>query len=231
MSQQANDSPPTATEEFAVKDCVLIAIATGHRAFSLMELRDRLRTVQVDSIYNHFWGAHLQPRFTEREYNNDFAAWVRHRIHDAKLAEELAVVDPWRFADLEGLRQELLDLVDERLDEAEYLHWARATEPFDFERSQIVVFDTYRRLTRPEELPEAIPHLATGSIFYHFIDARRRSREGLDDFSQWLSSFGDAYRPVCEQLAVLEPYFGPLSELRSQLTAIFAAEPSGGEGR
>ncbi len=213
---------------FQIKDCVLMAIATGRRVSTLKELRDLLRTIHPDSIYNHFWGDLLQPRFTEREYNNDFASWVRHKIHDAELAEELAVLDPSQFGSIEELRRELVDLVDERLDDSESLHWVRATEPFDFIRSQIVVFDAGRRVERPEELGEAVGQMSTGSVFYHFVDARRRTAEGVDDFRQWLAGFGDAYASVVHRLAAVEPYFGTLAELRSRLVAIFRSELAGG---
>lgn len=222
------DSTVEAPGCFHIKDCVLMAIATGQRASTLKELRDHLRTIHPDSIYNHFWGDLLQPRFTEREYNNDFASWVRHRIHDAKLAEVLAVVDPWQFASIDELRRELVDLIEERLDESEFLHWVRAAEPFDFIRSQVVVFDAGRRLERPEELAEAVARISTGSVFYHFIDARRRTADGTDDFRHWLAGFGDVYAPLVHRLAAVEPYFGTLAELRERLAEIFRSELEGG---
>lgn len=89
---------------FLVKDCALIALATGQSASQLEDLRDELATVDVSSIYHHFWGGLLEARFDEREYNNDFAAWARHGLHDAVLAERLAVLDPGRYHDIEELR-------------------------------------------------------------------------------------------------------------------------------
>jgi hypothetical protein len=65
----------------------------------------------------------LLPRFEEREYNNDFAAWIRHGIHDAVLAERLAALAPTSFPDLEALRREIIELIDTRLDEMEHLIW------------------------------------------------------------------------------------------------------------
>lgn len=217
--------PPQAAGDgqraFAVKDCALIAIATGRRAMSLVQLRDSLETVNADSIYFHFWGGLLEPRFEEREFNNDFAAWVRHAVHDSVLAERLAMLDPGQESDLEQLRQELLDVIDARLDESEYLYWVRATRGFEFIRSQIVVFDTGRRLQRPEELPQVIAALSTGSLFYHFIDARRRQPDGADDFRAWLRDYGECYAGVCAALDGVDPYFGSLTELRSELTEVF----------
>src|SRR5687767_14391939 len=40
-------------EPFVVKDCTLVAIATGRRAQNLRELRDQLQIVHPGSIYYH----------------------------------------------------------------------------------------------------------------------------------------------------------------------------------
>ncbi len=216
-----NLSPPEGVDPFALKDCALIALATGKQAMTLKELRDNLLNINPDSIYHHFWGGLLEPRFEEREYNNDFASWARRGLHDDKLAERLAMVDPSFYSDLEDLRQELLDIIEERLDESEYLPWMLATEPFEFIRAQIVVFDTDMRVERPEQLGELMPRLSTSSIFYHFIDARRRLSDRSDDFRFWLASFHGLYQELSTQLASIDPYFETLTELRQQLTVIF----------
>lgn len=228
MSPDVIETPSTSDGQFAVKDCALIAIATGKRAYSLKELRDTLLTINADSIYYHFWGGLIQPRFEEREFNNDFASWARHGLHDGTLAERLAVVDPTEFGDLEALRQELVELVEERLDERELLRWLPATQSFEFIRSQIVVFDTHLRVANPEALAERLPHLSTTSIFYHFIDARQRFPEGIDDFRFWLTAFGNEFDGLALRLAELDPYFTSMTELRRNLIAIFQ-DQFGGE--
>jgi hypothetical protein len=170
------------TEDFAVKDCALIALATGTRAQTLRGLHDNLLDCHPGSIYYHFWGGLLYSRFEQREYNNDFAAWATHALHDKILAERLGVLDPTAFGDIEDLRRELIDILEQRLDEREYPVWAHPDQQFEFLRSQIVVFDTGKRLVRPEELTALLPQFSAGSIFYHFIDARRRLSAGDDDF-------------------------------------------------
>lgn len=206
---------------FAVKDCALIAIATGRQDYTLPELRNDLRMVSADSIYYHFWGGLLQPRFEEREFNNDFAGWARHHLHDYRLAEQLAMIDPTEHGDLEDLRREMLDLIEEHLDSEVGVSWLRASRPFEFIRSQIVVFDTNRRLREPAELAKVISRLSPSSIFYHFIDARRRSKDNLDDFRVWLGNFDGHFEDLRHELANVDPYFGNLSELREQLNQIF----------
>jgi hypothetical protein len=208
-------------DPFAVKDCALIAIATGERANDLRELRDRLETTRPGCIYYHFWGGLLRPSFDDPEYQNDFAVWANHGIHDRFLAERLSLVDPTDFDDLEDLRRELIEIIEERLDENELVSWTATHQQFQFVRSQIVVFDTGIRVSKPEELKELLPQLTVGSVFYHFVDARRRTADKKDDFSEWLMGFGDTYDVLLEQIASLDPYFKSLTELRTQLGDIF----------
>jgi len=208
---------------FAIKDCALIAIATGSRAITLKELRDILINIDADSIYYHFWGGLLQPRFEEREYNNDFAAWAWYDLHDATLAERLAVIDPTECETLEDLRQELIEIIEERLDEKEYLPWLYASSPFEFIRSQIVVFDTRKRASTPEELAALLTTVSASSIFYHFIDARRRLAHHGDDLSFWLAGFQDRYQDLQNSLTAIDPYFSSLAQLKNQLVNLFTS--------
>ena len=213
---------------FLINDCALISIATGEKAMTLAELRNHLALVSLDSVYHHFWGGLLVPRFEEREYNNDFAGWVRHSLQDPVLAERLAAIDPSARSRLEELRQELLDLIEERLDENETAGWTRGNRQFEFLRSQLVVFDTNRRLEKPEDLAEQVPLLSTSSIFYHFIDARRRLDQGCDDFSHWLAGLGDEHRGLYKQIAAIDPYFSSLSQLRTELATLCKTYFAGG---
>ena len=215
-------SKRTDSHVFAVKDCALITIATGKKAVGLRELREIISETHLDCIYHHFWGGMLGPRFEEREFSNDFAAWARHGLHDKILSERLAMLDPTRHAGLEELRGELLDLIETRLDESEALHWVIASRPFEFLRSQIVIFDTGRRLSRPEELARLLPDLSVSSLFYHFVDARRRLRAGTNDFSRWLASFGGPCERLGRELDEIEPYFCSLTDLRRQIAGTLA---------
>lgn len=225
QSKKADRAAPGA---FLVRDCALIALATGKKARLLQTFRQIVAEIDAASIYHHFWGGLLQPRFEEREYNNDFASWVQRGLHDAVLAEQLASINPLAFSELEALRREILDLIDARLDEVDHLAWLPATQQFEFICAQIVVFDANRQLTAPEELVEVVPRLSTSSIFYHFVDARRRTADGRDDFSDWLMAFDGRYEPLRQRLAGVDPYFGNLSELREELSEVFSEHLKGG---
>ncbi len=212
-SRQAGDDALT----FQVKDCALAALATGERAQNLKELRDRLGTVDAACIYYHFWGTLLRPVFDDPRYNNDFAIWVFDALHNQPLAERLGVLDPVDFQDIEGLRQELLDIVDEELDRSEVLPWTSHNSQFRFMRSQIVVFDTGHALTDPSLLADAVSNMSAGSIFYHFVDARRRTPEAVDDFRAWLTGLPSDHGPAAKRLAKVDPFFRSLVELRAEI--------------
>jgi hypothetical protein len=215
-------TPEVKTRPFFVKDCALVALATGQKAQNLKELRDNLQRVESSSLYYHFWGGLLNAGFEEREYGNDFAEWVRHSLHDAVLAERLGVIDPSDFANLELMRQRLIDIIEERLDETEALTWVPVDRQFQFIRSQIVVFDTDRSAQTPEQLADIIPKLPASSVFYHFIDARQRLSGSQDDFRAWLSAWGDRYGDLQRKLAAIDPYFTSLYELRNEVARTFA---------
>jgi len=214
---------------FAIMDCALIAIATGIRAQNLRELRDRLMTIPPGSIYYHFWGGLMMPRLEEPEFNNDFAAWTRHALHDHVLAERLAMIDPTAFPDMEELRQELIEVIERRLEEVEMVPWAKVDHQFYFKRSKIVIFNT-KKIADPLMLPPIMPTLSRGSIFYHFIDARRRAPIGVDDFSAWLMGFDDQYATLREAIGAIDLYFTTLAEIRQRLSSL-CTEHLGGAGQ
>ncbi len=214
-------STNTTIEPFVVKDCALLTIATGKRARNLKEMTDHLLTIHRGSIYHHFWDGLLRPRFAGPEYNNDFAEWVHNALQDDILAERLSIINPTTFPDLESLREALLEIMEQRLDEIETLPWARLDMQFHFVRSKIIVFDTRETIGAPEQLVEAVPKMSVGSVFYHCVDARRRNPEMMDDFLLWFKSSGADCEDLFSQLAEVDPYFGSLVELRAQLTNLF----------
>jgi hypothetical protein len=211
------------SEAFEVKDCALIAISTGEYAQTLREMREKVLSAPPNSIYYHFWGGLLRPRFDDPEFQNDFAIWASHSLHDKTLAERLALIDPSDFLDLEDLRREVLETIEIRLDESERLSLVTADHRFYFVRSQIIVINTNRSVNTPKELARIIPSLSAGSIFYHYIDARRRPPYNKDDFSAWISSFGPDFQELIDHISEVDPYFTNLIELRDELSAVLSS--------
>ena len=219
-----------AASPFRVRDCALIAMASGRRAQNLRELRDILQTIDESSIYHHFWGNRLRPRFDDPEYQNDFASWANRELRDGKVAERLGVIDPTVHDTLEELRQELIDVIEQRLDETEQVAWSKPDRQFNFLTSTIVVFDTTLQMKQPIDLVTSVPAMSPSSIFYHVIDARRRTPGSVDDIRSWLCGLDGEYQDLCDEIAKLDPFFSSLTELRDQLAKVLTTYFEG-EGR
>ncbi len=217
----SEEKTPENAVSFAVKDCALVSISTGVKAYILAELLEHLREVEVGCLYYHFWARQLRPSFDHPEFHNDFAAWAHRDLHDWILAERLNLIAPHEFRNLEELREELINIIEERVDESGDLPWRKAVAPFYFVKSQIIVLDTGKRVKEPRQLVEVVPTFSQGSIFYHFIDARRRTPDRVDDFRAWFQAFSPQYDDLAAELAVIDPYFLTLTEIREQLSLVF----------
>jgi hypothetical protein len=213
-------------EPFRFQDCALIILSLGRTAHGLRELRDRAAEVPPQSIWHHFYETLLRPTFDDPEYRNDFALWARRGLRDHVLAERLAVIDPLEYDSLERLREHLVDVLDDRLAEAASPPAVRQGQEFHFLRSQMIVVDTGLRAATPGEMAAHIPALPPGSIFFHFIEGRRRPGQREDDFSAWLRLWGQGVDGLRERLGAIDFRLWPLPDLRRLVGAALAGRPA-----
>jgi hypothetical protein len=206
---------------FRVMDAALAILSVGRSAQSLRELRDHLGVVPAGSLWHHLGDVILRPSLENPELRNDFARWAHRRLGDDTLAERLAVIDVGDFNDGERLRQALLDIVDDRLAEVASVPMAPVGHEFHFMTSQTIIFDTGLTAADPRALGRLIPSLSTGSIFFHFVEARRRPAPGVDDFSHWLSGWGDQGELLMGKLASVDLHRWSLIEMRDRIAACF----------
>ncbi len=200
-------------------------LSTGRSAQSLREFRDHLAAVPASSLWHHVCDVLLRPSLENPELRNDFARWAHRRLGDDPLAERLAVIDVGGFRDGELLRQHVVDIVEERLSEVATVPVAPRGHEFHFLRSQFIIFDTNAEAADPDELGRIIPSLSTGSIFFHFVEARRHPVRGVDDFSSWLGKWGEPFAALRDRLARVDFNQFSLIELRERISACF--EPEG----
>lgn len=200
---------------FRFMDCAVTTLALGKSAQNLREFRDRMAEVPPQSISHHFYEALLRPVFDDPEYRNDFAVWARRQLHDNLLAERLGAIDPMEFESLETLRQEVVDIIEDRLAEATFVPWAAPGHEFHFQRSQMIVLDTGLSAATPGDLAARVPRLSTGSIFYHFVEGRRRPPLKADDFSVWLADWGPEFEAAREAIVAIDYHLWSLTEMRA----------------
>ncbi len=204
--------------DFVVKDCALLTRMSGIReAASLRELRERIAACGVNVLYHHFNETLLRPSFDYPDYHNDFAVWAKLNLDDRVLAERLGILDPHSFGSLEELRGIMLDILDERLNELPVNPAAARGNEFYFLEATTIVFETGDVIQDPAELPEKVANMTNGGIFYHFVEARRRTPAALDDFSTWLAQFGEAGAVYADALRTIDFSFMTLGEMRKVL--------------
>lgn len=205
---------------FEVKDCTIITRMGGvETAVNLRELRERVRACPVECLFHHFCETVIRPTFDDPEFRNDLAVWSARSLRDRTLAERLGIINPYSLDNLEQLREHVLDVLDERLHEIPFVPSVPRGDDFRFMRAVTVVFDTGIVLESVNDLIEQIPDFSFSSIYYHFIEARRRTDGQKDDFSEWLRGFGSGTEDIVEQLAGIDFYYLTLPELRKAIIA------------
>ncbi|MDI9369470.1 MAG: hypothetical protein GX181_04000 [Synergistaceae bacterium] len=217
MTEQDSGGVPV---PFRFMDCSLLTVSTGIRAQSLRELRAAVSTIPTSSIYYHFWGRMLRPHIAESEYNNDFATWADSGLGDVELAEELSSVNAADCKDMEEVREILEDILDAHLDRDDFMSWKKSDRDFFFIDCTKLMFDTGREVSSLDDFPKEVKTSSLQSFFHHYIDGRRRSEEGKDDFTLWLEQFGDETKKLRSALQSVDSYLFSLGELKSQVVAI-----------
>lgn len=205
-------------KEFAVKDCALLVRMSGlPPAVNLRELRERVAVARESVLYHHFFETPIRHTFDDPFYRNDLAVWASLRLRDPALAERLGIIDPYGFESIEALRASTLEIIDDRLSETAIVPWAGPGEEFFFMEAITVVFDTGERIRHPRDLPAAIQRMTSGSVYFHFLEARRREPRGLDDFTAWFSEGAEEFANHRAALRSIDCSFNSLVQIREAL--------------
>src|SRR5882762_9706906 len=108
-------APRVAKRPFTFTGCVELRQTLDVHALDERELGHRLQEVPAESIFFHTFGYFLRHRPVTTAYGNDFARWAAVEARDQILSERLAVVDPFSFATLDELREELVTIIHDHL--------------------------------------------------------------------------------------------------------------------
>src|SRR5438874_958051 len=163
-----------ATHPFVFTGCVELRQALGLLALDERELLDRVREVPPDSIFFHTHGYFLRHRRATTAYGNDFARWAAVEAHDLVLAERLAVVEPFSFPTLDGLREELVTILHDHLrgvDAVVRLPFARG---FHFQQSHVVEVPLGPHVNTLAEFRDGLAAVDPSAIYLHMVEARAR---------------------------------------------------------
>src|SRR4030065_647285 len=138
-------------------------------------------------------------------------------VTDCALLIRSSGLPPYSMGGTEELRAATLEIIDDRLGELTMVPWVRPGDEFLFKEATTVVFDTGERIRHPRELAPALRRMTTGGIYYHFLEALRRTPMGKDDFSAWLLGAGKEYELSLRSLGSIDYHFHSLALLRKEL--------------
>jgi hypothetical protein len=215
-------------EPFALFDCSLARQAIGRSCSNLRDLLEALRSAPDTVLEHHMMRCALDDHFELYEFPNDLARWCWDALGDQLLAEQLGLVDPYQHRSLAAVRATLINMIEDRLWGLERVPWCRPGLELNLVSSRIIAFDTGERMTTLAGLAQALPGMSVRSLFFHVHEARRRRKEGADDFSTWLEQIG-AEPALVARLRAVDFYFLNLNQLRQEFMDAFRsylADPS-----
>lgn len=199
---------------FEFKECVSIIKATGKRAAHLRELRDVIASVSDESIFHHTYQYFLKEHILE--YTNDFAHWAGESLEERALAEHLSNVDPYNFSDINGVRNEILNVIDDYLGKFPEPRKAMKGDEFYFNETLTITFRVGIRARNLAEFLIGIKYIEAGSIYYHFYEARMRLGSGVDDFSAWVEDVLGK-KELAERIRSIDPFMHNLEGIREHI--------------
>jgi len=198
---------------------------TGKKAVNLREFAELLKVVSPRVISHHLHQFFIKPVHQPWDCPNDFAHWAASGLEDFKLAEKLSNLAPFRFSDIEDLREALVDIIEDHMWESPIIPWARPGSEFFFNESTTVVTPTGIEAKNLTEFENALIKVNTSSIYYHFFESRQRLHQDVDDFSFWIENNFDCPNLV-RQIRNIDFYLYSLLELRERIIQILELELS-----
>lgn len=208
-----------AREPFVFFGCVELRQSLDRRALDERELMDRIEEVPPGSIFYHTHGYFLRHRAFTTAYGNDFATWVAGQVGDQVLAERLAVVNPFEFASLEALREELITTIHDHLMRRSSVPRVEFGEAFYFQQSHIVEVPLVGDVRTLPDFRNALAAVDASAIYYHMVEARARLGRRSGDFAEWLRSSLDL-PALAEQIERIDAYMTSLERVRARVLSL-----------
>jgi len=177
-----------ARQPFRFRCCMELREVLGKRAMDEQRLLEIIEEAPADSIYYHTHSYYLRHSYQEGLFPNDFATWVALHAQDRVLAEQLGVLDPFAFDDIEQLRGEILTILGEHLSRVKVVPHCSTGEPFEFVRSHIIEADLELEARTLGEFRAALARVEVGAVYYHLCEARLRHGRVSGDFAQWFAA-------------------------------------------
>jgi Family of unknown function (DUF5752) len=209
-----------APNSFAFSEYFLMPMPTGHKATNLRELVQFLREMPDPVLNYHLWQSRLHITQPMLEYPNDFAFWAATALHDELLMEKLSAFDPFDYENLAQLREAMVEELEEYLWDSPHSPQVQpGYELYLCEASAVVLHAGISARTL-REFCEALQTVGLDSVYYHFVEARRRLGDRqTDDFSRWIAD-NFTLPSLVTAIREIDIDFYTLAEIRDTILAL-----------
>ena len=188
----------------------------GRSARDEQQLLEAIEEIPLDSLSYHTHSFFLRHAYIAGPYPNDFATWAAIQVRDRVLGEKLGILDPYDFENLEALRAEIVNIVDEHLSQLQIIPRVVYGEPFYFMQSRIIEVPTGLEARTLTEFRKILATVDISAVYYHNFEAMLRLGRRMGDFSLWIEE--QLHLPeLAQKISRLDFYMTSLESIRHRI--------------
>jgi len=188
----------------------------GRTARDEQQLLEAIEEIPPDSLSFHTHSFFLRHKYIAGPYPNDFATWAAIQVRDRVLGEKLGILDPYDFENLEALRIEIVNIIDEHLSQLQIVPRVVYGEPFHFMQSRIIEVPTGLEARSLKEFSEILAGVDASAVYYHNFEAILRLGRRMGDFALWIEE-QLGLPQLAQEISKIDFYMISLESVRQQI--------------
>jgi len=188
----------------------------GRTARDEQQLLEAIEEIPPDSLSFHTHSFFLRHKYIAGPYPNDFATWAAIQVRDRVLGEKLGILDPYDFENLEALRVEIVNIIDEHLSQLQIVPRVIYGEPFHFMQSRIIEVPTGLEARSLKEFREILAGVDASAVYYHNFEAILRLGRRTGDFALWIEEQLELPQ-LAQEISRIDFYMISLESVRRQI--------------
>src|SRR5512139_163458 len=205
-----------ARHPFFFTGCWELREMVGRSARDEQQLLEAIEEIPLDSLSYHTQSFFLRHKYIAGPYPNDFATWAAIQVRDRVLGEKLGILDPYDFENLEALRIEIVNIIDEHLSQLQIVPRVVYGEPFHFMQSRIIEVPTGLEARSLKEFREILAGVDASAVYYHNFEAILRLGRRMGDFALWIEEQLDLPE-LAKKISSLDFYMTSLESIRLRI--------------
>lgn len=205
-----------AKHPFLFTGCWELREMVGRSARDEQQLLEAIEEIPLDSLSYHTHSFFLRHKYIAGPYPNDFATWAAIQVRDRVLGEKLGILDPYDFENLEALRTEIVNIIDEHLSQLQIIPRVIYGEPFHFMQSRIIEVPTGLEARTLTEFRKILATVDASVVYYHNFEAILRLGRRKGDFALWIEEQLDLPE-LAQKISRLDFYMTSLESIRHRI--------------